>query len=69
MLIIKIRDGEKDHITGLIVTLFLVVYHIWHRSEKIMILIDLRKDNKKIPMSVATMSRLTKRAYLMLCPE
>ena len=24
---------------------------------------------KKIPMSVATMSRLTKRTYLKLCPE
>ena len=41
------------------------------RIAKILILkLEFRRDHKKkILMSVATMSRLTKRAYLILCPE
>ena len=41
---------------------------IWHRLAKLSILI-LEGIMQKIPMSVATMSRYTKRAYHRLCPE
>ena len=41
---------------------------IWHRLAKLSILI-LEGIIKNFPMSVATMSQKTKRAYLRLCPE
>ena len=39
------------------------------RSAKILILNKKRDHRKKNSMSVAPMSRQTKRAYLRLCPE